>query len=174
MYAKFSEVINQGGAPGNSQQYKFKQHYHVWLDKEFKQDCKVWLSFLEGEYRDTSLRPMVDLFGVPTTSTQIQFYSNASASKNLGFGALLNTRWIQGFLGCEFIQQKQPSIEYLELYALVTGIITWQQQPELVNCRITVFCDNKVVVDMINSMSSSCKHCMKLLRLVTLNGLRYN
>ena len=29
MYAKFSEVINQRGAPGNSQQYKFKQHYHV-------------------------------------------------------------------------------------------------------------------------------------------------
>ena len=47
-----------------------------------------------------------------------------------------------GCLGGEadFIENDQPSIAFLELYALCVGILMWNQ--ELRNCRIVVFCDN--------------------------------
>ena len=33
-------------------------------------------------------------------------------------------------------------------------------------------CDNMTVVHIINNMSSSCKHCMKILRILTLDNLK--
>ena len=44
----------------------------------------------------------------------------------------------------------------------------------LKNQRIIVHCDNQAVVAMINNSSSSCKNCMYLLRLLTLNNLVHN
>ena len=67
---------------------------------------------------------------------------------------------------------KQPSIAYLELYALTTGILIWSEL--LKNCRIVVNCDNQSVVDMVNSTSSNCKNCMYLIRLLALSGLVNN
>ena len=72
------------------------------------------------------------------------------------------------------MQQNDPSIAYLELYALCVRILTWQVEPVLRDSRIRVFCDNVAVVEMINSMVSSCRNCMYLLRLLALNGLRFN
>ena len=37
-----------------------------------------------------------------------------------------------------------------------------------------MFCDNQAVVNMVNNITSSCKHCMKLLRLLVLKGLIHN
>ena len=70
------------------------------------------------------------------------------------------------------MEQCQPSIGYLELYALAAGILTWEKK--LANMRITVFCDNKATVQMINNISSNCEHCMKLIRILVLNGLKFN
>ena len=58
------------------------------------------------------------------------------------------------------------------LHALTVGILTWEDQ--LANQRITVFCDNMLVVHMVNNSSSSCKMCMKLIRVLTLNGLQFS
>ena len=55
---------------------------------------------------------------------------------------------------------ENPSIEYLELFALAAGLLTWRDEPELKNRQITIFCDNQAVVDMINDMSSKCGKCM--------------
>ena len=95
---------------------------------------------------------------------------NASA---LGFGAILNNRWIRGDWG-SFTEECSPSIEYLELFALCTGVLTWQTHEDLINTRITVFCDNQAVVHMINKNTSSCKNCMFLLRLLTIDRLQNN
>ena len=75
-------------------------------------------------------------------------------------------------MGARFIQEYDPSIEYLELFAVCAGILTWEF--ELRNIRMCVHCDNMAVVHMINSLSSSCKHCMYLIRLLVLNGLQFN
>ena len=93
MYAKYGSIINLGGAPTNSHQYKFKQHYHICLDAEFKQDCKVWLDFLTDENLAAVVNcPMIDLFCKPEASTDIQFFSDTSACRTLGFGATLMTK----------------------------------------------------------------------------------
>ena len=183
MYSKFSsqmKLLAMDRKPRfqvqNKQRFKLKQHHHVRLDVEFKKDCETWLSFLTSTpLSEVVCRPMVDLFGLIQTSKEIEFYSDLSASKMLGFGCLLKSKWIQGFWGKDFIQENQLSIEYLELFALTAGILTWQAEPELCNCRITVFCDNQVVIHMINNgMVSSCRNCMHLLRMLVLNGLRWN
>ena len=106
------------------------------------------------------------------TSTQNCFYSDASAAKQLGFGCIFNTRWIWGNWNPQFITDEEPSIEYLELFALCAGIFTWNYL--LSNCRITIFCDNTSVVATVNNLTSSCKNCMVLIRLLTLNCLKFN
>ena len=40
--------------------------------------------------------------------------------------------------------------------------------------NLLVHCDNQAVVAMINRLVSSCKNCMKLIRILTLDGLVHN
>ena len=174
MYAKFSEVINIGGAPKDATQYKFNQHYHLRLDAEFKLDCQVWIDFLSSNLAQVVNRPMVDLFCLPEDSMDIGFYSDASGSKDLGFGALLGSDWLRGDWGSDFITQCEPSIEFLELYVLMAGILAWENHSDLNNKRVKLHCDNKAVVHMINNMTSFCKNCMVLIRVLVLNGLKFN
>ena len=102
MYAKFSEIVNINGAPKSANDYKWKQHHHVKLDKEFKLDCTVWLRFLSSEICSVVCRPMVDLQKMDT-SVDIGFASDASAAKDLGFGAILGHNWIYGIWPKNFI-----------------------------------------------------------------------
>ena len=51
-------------------------------------------------------------------------------------------------------------------------MLTWGNK--IRNNRVVVFCDNALVVDMINSTVSSCPNCMYLIRLLTLNNLIFN
>ena len=67
--------------------------------------------------------------------------------------------------------EKDPSIEYLELYALCAGVLVWEDK--LKNRRVILHCDNQSVVDMVNSTSSKCKNCMILIRILVLNNLFY-
>ena len=62
--------------------------------------------------------------------------------------------------------------QYLELYALSAAVLTWSHLLE--NQTTVLFCDNTAMVGMVNSMTSSCKNCMYLLRLITLNNLIHN
>ena len=51
------------------------------------------------------------------------------------------------------------------------GVFAW---PERIQNTRVIRCDNESVVHMVNSMSSNCAQCMKLLRLLTLNNLKFN
>ena len=51
--------------------------------------------------------------------------------------------------GCLTNKKYNPSIEYLELFALTAAVLTWGSK--LKNRRITIFCDNLSVVCMINN-----------------------
>ena len=68
----------------------------------------------------------------------------------------------------------KPGIAYLELFALTVGILVWQSEPELKDSRVILHCDNISVVHMVNSLTSSCKNCMVLIRLLTINNLLYS
>ena len=116
-------------------------------------------------------QPMVDILAPALTSEVIKFCSDVSGRADLGYGCILDQSWISGTWDHELMLH-EPSIEYLELFALVLGLLTWEER--LSNCRIIIFCDNISVVHMVNSMSSSCANCMILIRLMILNGLRCN
>ena len=114
MYAKYSEITG------------LKQYHHVKLDSEFRFDCEVWRIFL-AHHRDESVcRPMVDLEST-VSATTLQFYKDVSANQKLGFGGIFNKRWLFGKWEVDFIKVNKPSIEYLELYAVIAAIITWGQ-----------------------------------------------
>ena len=179
MYAKYSKIMKIPSrncykeAETALEAFSLKQYHHVRLDAEFKADCKVWLQFLADEQLYTTVnRPMIDLLAMDITSEEICFCSDASASSVLGYGCIYQTKWISGIWEREFIQKEKPSIEYLELFTLCAGLFTWESF--LTNCRIIIFCDNISVCHMLNKLTSSCKNCMVLIRMLTLNGLRFN
>ena len=179
MYTKYSQIeVSKWNSPTMHTDEVYitrqtlKPYHHIRLDCEFKYDCRVWLEFLESDNLASVINhPMVDLMSSPITSTQIGFYSDASGSRKLGYGCILNTQWMMGKWDPQFIDSCKPSIEYIELFALVAGIITWAEQ--LANCRIKIFYDNISVVHMVNNTTSSCENCMILIRILILNGLRY-
>ena len=133
MYAKYSKYVK---IPSHRREVKhnhmytsqLKAHHHVGLDKEFREDCNIWIQFLDQSSNLNKIvnHPMIDVLEPALTSVEICFYSDVSAAVNLGFGCIFNTQWIQGFWGDhgDFIQTCEPSIEYLELFALVAGILT--------------------------------------------------
>ena len=90
-------------------------------------------------------------------------HSDASKNVSLGFGATFQDKWLFGQWEPGYIQQNNPSIEYLELYALIAAILTWGEERALVNARIIIFCDNTAVVEMVNSLTVKCRNCMYLL-----------
>ena len=71
-----------------------------------------------------------------------------------------------------FIKLNDPSIGFLELFAVAEGILNWINKYS--NQSIVLFCDNKSAADMINSTTSSCKHCMKLIWIIVLQGMIHN
>ena len=117
---------------------------------------------------------MIDLsLDLESSVLDLQFYSDASASETLGFGCvLMNRHWIGEMWEPGFIKKTKPSIEYLELFAVCAGIITWERK--LSNIRMLIHCDNEAVCTMINNQSSNCARCMFLLCLLTLNCLQFN
>lgn len=164
MYAKYSRTINDKSG-------KFKKYHHVRLDQEFKFDCDVWKLFLQGDIYTFACRPMLNINNLES-ATQLEFYSDASRNPDLGFGAVFRNKWIFGQWEPGFIEQQQPSISFLELYALTAGILTWSDK--LLNMRIIVYCGNQAAVEMINQTTSKCHNCIFLIRLLVLSGLTHN
>ena len=118
---------------------RLHQHHHVTIDGEFKFDCQIWTTFLTS-YRDQSLcRPMMDLLSdnCLATAKQLSFFSDASKAKHLGYGTVFNNQWLFNQWEPDYIQEKDPSIEYLELYALVVAVITWENNLKTSGWRST-------------------------------------
>ena len=86
---------------------------------------------------------------------------------------LKNTYWFYSQWEPNYIKSCEPSIEYLELYAVLVGLYLWGPA-HFKNKKIIIYCDNMAVVGMVNKTSSSCKHCMHPLILLVVNGLKHN
>ena len=156
----------------NKQGKQLKPFHHVKIDQEMCFDCEVWRMFLNNFQVSVVCRPMIDVNDKAQTATLLEFYSDASAGKRSGFRAVFNKQWLYAQWENNFIKEKQPSIGYLELVGVISAMLTWGHQ--LKNRRVIVYCDNISAVAMINSMSSSCKNCMYLLRLLALNNMVNN
>ena len=71
----------------------------------------------------------------------------------------------------EFLEN-EPSIGYLELYAVVAAVLNWIDR--FSNQRVILFCDNLGVCNMINFTTSGCKNCMVLIRILVLKSMVAN
>ena len=151
---------------------KLKQHHHVYLDKQFREDCAIWLQFLDECSRKQRIlsRPFLDLDRF-TTSEILDFYTNASGT--IAYRCFFDGLWTCGTWSEELLVM-EPSIEFLELFALCAAILTWESHPKLINTRVIIYCDNQAVVNMVNNTSSSCMAYMQLIRLLIVNGLHFN
>ena len=148
-------------------------YHHMYLNSDFIQDCLVWVTFLKNPANLHISRPFVD-FSDDKNEECLFFYSDASKNENFGIGAVFNNRWIVGRWTPGFIKSEDPSIEFLELIALVAALYTWKGSRQLNNGRVRLYCDNQAVVAMINTLASSCSQCRKLIRLVALLQIQNN
>ena len=129
----------------------------------------MWKHFLE--HPAVYCKPFLD-FSKDTEADTINMYSDASRNFKLGYGATCNALWMHGLWDESFMEQNEPSIAYLELFALTAGVLTWIHRYR--NRRVTLFCDNQSIVSMINTNSSACKHCMILIRMLVLKCMVEN
>ena len=137
MYAKFTGAKNIG----------LKGYHHIRLDSEFKKDCRMWLNFLQSPRKTGVARPFIDYYGEDVGVEVKYLLSDATAVEKLGFGVIYNTSWTFKKWEDGFIARYNPSIEFLELYALCIGVFIWSNK--LPNTRFILFCDNQSVCNMI-------------------------
>ena len=148
---------------------RLRPHHHINLTRDMKEDLRMWLSFLE--HPSAYCRPFSD-FQETLTADQIMFYSDASKNPDLGFGIICEKLFICQRWDREFMLKYDPSIQYLELYAVTVGVVTWMHRYP--NRRIILFCDNQSSQGMINKNSTKCKQSMALIRLIILTSLKHN
>ena len=146
---------------------KLKPHHHIRITGEMRGDLNMWVTFLQ--HPSVYNRPFMD-FSKILFASEIDMYSDASGK--IGLGAICGRNWLHKEWSKEFLEKCRPSIEYLELYAVVAGVLNWIHFFK--NKRVILFCDNKSVVDMINMTSTSCRNCMVLIRILVLKGLIEN
>ena len=158
---------------GDAQGIMLKQHQHVHLDKQFKLDCLIWKQFLKNAQALQLCRKFVDWHGTGcVTAEQLTFYTDASKNPNLGMGGIFGDSWFFAQWDPLFTESQSPSIEFLELLALTVGVICWADQ--LCDRKIVIFNDNQAVINMVNNITSKCPQCMKLIRILTLDGIYCN
>ena len=144
-------------------------HHHIRVDGEMKLDLQTWRTFLM--HPTAFSRPFLD-FSTIHAATEIDMYSDASRNEKFGLGAICQNSWMIQQWEPGYIEKFQPSIEYLELYSVLVGIMAWIHH--FANSRVILFCDNISICYMINQNTSSCRNCMVLIRLLVLYCMKVN
>ena len=145
--------------------------HHIRVNNEMRRDMMTWKQFLLKP--QAYCHPFID-FSKTLVATEIGMFSDASRSDALGFGAICNSSWMYGMWRWdpELMKKYKPSIAFLELYAVTTGILCWIHRFR--NQRIIFFCDNQAAVEMINQNSFNCQFCMILIRMIVLKSMTEN
>ena len=146
-----------------------KAHHHFNITGEMQMDLHTWRLFLESP--SCFCHPFMD-FDKTWHADELDFYTDASRNFSLGMGGYCSQEWFSAPWDRSFMSQKQPSIEFLELFAVATGLLLWLHKFQ--NRRIVVFVDNQSIMNMLNNNSSGCRHCMSLIRLIVLESLIWN
>ena len=68
--------------------------------------------------------------------------------------------------------ENDPSIEFLELFAVTAEILAWIHK--FTNKKSQYSVTIRQCVAMLNNSSSKCKFCMKLIRIIVLQELIFN
>ena len=115
-------------------------------------------------------RPFMDYNAV--SASELDFYTDASKNPELGFGGYFANEYFSQQWDSAFIKEFNPSLGYLELYAVAVALLIWM--PKRKNRRVTVFMDNKEAKSNLNKMTSNCRNSMILIRLLVLEQMVHN
>ena len=130
-------------------------------------DLRMWQQFIL--HPSAYCRPFVD-YSQTETADILDWYTDAAKSVNLGCGGHCNLQWSFAAWDRKFLMQKDPSIEYLELYAVTVSIMLWLTK--FPHRTIILFCDNQSIVHMINGSTLNCRNCMVLICLIVLQAMK--
>ena len=146
-----------------------KPFHHIRVTNGMSQDLNIWRLFLKMPQAFS--RPFIDMANCESALT-LDWFTDAAKSVNKGIGRHHGSHWFAEIWSEHFLKTKDPSIEFLELYAVTVSVLLWSRLHQ--SKRIALFCDNESVVYMINKQSSKCPNCMTLIRLITLQSLLDN
>ena len=148
-------------------QGNLKPHHHIRITQEMRLDLTLWRTFLN--HQSPFCRPFID-FQQDLDAETIYCYTDASG--RIGMGGVRENSWMIYTWDQEFLDKYRPQIQCLELYALVSAIVQWIGRYR--NRHVILFCDNKNVESAASKSSTSCPHCMKMIRILVLHCLKIN
>ena len=67
----------------------------------------------------------------------VMIFTDASANPLLGWGAWSSTSWMWDRWNPGFLNSFQPSIDFLELYAIVVAVFVWT--PNRINKTVEIY-----------------------------------
>ena len=139
------------------------KHRYIDLKQPVLADLFMWkLFFIHFKGWKPIIHPSVQ------RSQTIELFADASGNVNLGWGAWLPHMgaWMHVQWEVDFFNKFNPSIDFLELYALLARVVTWV--PHLTSCTVLFHSDSTPTMHaLINKSSDSCQ-MMILLRFLTL------
>ena len=138
-------------------------HKLIQILPDLKGDLELWAVFLSNF---KGWVPILDL-GQHQVAT-IEVFTDASAKSILGWGLYIPSKnwWSYGQWQKEYIEQTQPSIDFLEMYAILIFLV--MQGSSLTNHWILFRSDNMPTVDALNNMSIHSPHLILLIRIIAL------
>ena len=127
---------------------------------------KVFLQRLRGWSLIVDIRVLHD--------TAMETFADAARNPQLGWGAWFPHKgwWMYGKWEEEFFHQFKPSIDFLELYALLAVVVTWA--PYLVDRAILFWSDNTPTIFTLKNKSSDSEQMLFLLHFLTLFCMMHN
>ena len=110
------------GAQNSGQTTKLKRHHHIKVTQEAKLDLELWEYFLH--HPSAYSRSFMD-FSKTWKAHEVQFFTDSSKNRSLGCGGWCEKSWFTQQWVAEEITRFDPSIAYLELYAVMVGVKLW-------------------------------------------------
>ena len=131
------------------------------LNDSVRRDIKWWLLYLPSW---SGVSVFMDDYW--TRSVEINFYTDAS---DLAISGYYDGEWYFVPLSDA---QRNASINWRELYAVVVAVATWGSQ--LKSKQILLHCDNMVVCNILKKGTSKNEHLMELVRMLFYISAHYN
>ncbi len=146
--------------------YQLKLDWHIPVGEQVKEDLAMWETFLRTE---PFYKTFVEVLELP--AAEVQWYTDAAGSADLGFCCYLNGKWMYGQWPPGLINQSISTC-FLELFALVLSVVKWARLFQ--GKCVVIHCDNQAAVWAVNKCTSRCQKCLDLLRHFAIACMTFN
>ena len=140
-------------------------HHHIRLNTDAQADIAWWQEFLPW-WNGTA--QFVDQ--QPTDAADLELYTDTSGT--LGRDICFQGEWFHHDWQPHQQLSEQESIQWQELFAIVTAALTWGHT--WWQKRIRFYCDNLIIANSWEGKSSSHSHIMSLLCTLFLTATKNN